>query len=133
MATSHGLSWCAIKRSNPAYISTEISGADISFQAEPSISAIELMIDVVQDSEAVLNRFNKLIQELLGGNTHRNTFRPWEIAILLDIEACSLRDTLKKETLRRYQKAVQRAMERGAGAPLKLSEYLDQMKSSRPQ
>jgi hypothetical protein len=89
------------------------------------------MIDVVQDSEAVLNRFNKLMQELLGGNTHRNTFRPWEIAILLDIEACSLRDTLKRETLRRYQKAVQRAMERGAGTPFKMSEYLDQQKSNR--
>lgn len=90
------------------------------------------MIDVVQDSEAVLNRFNKLIQELLGGNTHRNTFRPWEVAILLDIEACNLRDNLKRETLRRYQRAVQRSMERGADAPLKMSEYLDQQKPIRP-
>jgi hypothetical protein len=88
-------------------------------------------MDVVQDSEAVLNRFNKLMQELLGGNIHRNTFRPWEIEIILDIEACSLRDALKRETLRRYQKAVQRSMERGAATPLKLSEYLDQAKLNR--
>ena len=90
------------------------------------------MIDVVQDSEAVLNRFNKLMQELLGGNTHRNTFRPWEIEILLDLEACNLRDTLKRETLRRYQKAVQRSMERGSPGPLKMSEYLDQQRVNRP-
>jgi hypothetical protein len=89
------------------------------------------MMDVVQDSEAVLNRFNKLMQELLGGNIHRNTFRPWEIEIILDIEACNLRDTLKRETLRRYQKAVQRSMERGAPKPLKMSEYLDQTRLNR--
>lgn len=88
-------------------------------------------MDAVQDSEAVLNRFNKLMQELLGGNIHRNTFRPWEIEILLDIEACSLRDVLKRETLRRYQKAVQRAMERGAPSPLKMSEYLEQNRVNR--
>jgi hypothetical protein len=90
------------------------------------------MMDVVQDSEAVLHRFNKLMQELLGGSIHRNTFRPWEIQVLLDIEACNLRDTLKRETLRRYQKAVQRSMERGAPMPLKMSEYLDQTKPNRP-
>jgi hypothetical protein len=89
------------------------------------------MMDVVPDTEAVLNRFNKLMQELLGGNIHRNTFRPWEIEIILDIEACSLRDTLKRETLRRYQKAVQRSMERGAPKPLKMSEYLDQTRLNR--
>ena len=89
------------------------------------------MMDVVHDSEAVLNRFNKLMQELLAGSIHRNTFRPWEIEILLDIEACSLRDTLKRETLRRYQKAVQRSMERGAPKLLKMSEYLDQNRLNR--
>ena len=89
------------------------------------------MVDVVPDSEAVLNRFNKLMQELLHGNIHRNTFRPWEVELLLDIEGCTLRDGSRRETLRRYQKAVQRSMERGAPAPLKLSEYLDQQKVRR--
>lgn len=89
------------------------------------------MIDTVQDSEVVLNRFNKLVQELLRGSITRNTFRPWEIDILLDIEACNLRDGGRRETMRRYQKAVQRAMEKGAPMPLKLSEYLD-MQKSRP-
>ena len=83
------------------------------------------------DSDAVLAQFNRLIQELLRGNMQRNTFRPWEIDVLLDIEGCSLRETNKRTVLRRYQKAVQRHMERGARLPLKLSEYLDSVKTKR--
>ena len=78
----------------------------------------------LQNSEAVLTRFNKLLQELLRGTMNRNTFLPWEIEILLDIQACQLKETVRRETLRRYQKAVQRSMEKGAPAPFRLSEYL---------
>ncbi len=83
-----------------------------------------------QDPEVVLNRFNKLLQELVRGTMNRNTFQPWEIEILLDIEMCNLQETVKRETLRRYQKAVQRSMEKGARSPLKLSEYLQGKKSA---
>jgi len=89
------------------------------------------MHDSLPDSEAVLAQFNRLIQELLRGNMHRNTFRPWEIELLLDIESCNLRESSKRETLRRYQKAVQRHMDKGARLPLKLSEYLEAVKSKR--
>jgi hypothetical protein len=89
------------------------------------------MQDSLPDSEAILQQFNRLIQELLRGNMHRNTFRPWEIELLLDIESCNLRESSKRETLRRYQKAVQRHMEKGARLPLKLSEYLDAVKAKR--
>ena len=87
--------------------------------------------DSLPDSDAVLAQFNRLIQELLRGNMHRNTFRPWEIELLLDIESCNLREASKRETLRRYQKAVQRHMEKGARLPLKLSEYLEAVKTRR--
>lgn len=83
------------------------------------------------DSETVLAQFNRLIQELLRGNMQRNTFRPWEIELLLDIESCNLREANKRDTLRRYQKAVQRHMDKGARLPLKLSEYLTAVKSKR--
>jgi len=89
------------------------------------------MHDSLPDSDAVLAQFNRLIQELLRGNIHRNTFRPWEIQLLLDIEGCNLREASKRETLRRYQKAVQRHMEKGARLPLKLSEYLEAVKLKR--
>ena len=89
------------------------------------------MHDSLPDSDAVLAQFNRLLQELLRGNMHRNTFRPWEIELLLDIESCNLREASKRETLRRYQKAVQRHMEKGARLPLKLSEYLEAVKNKR--
>jgi hypothetical protein len=89
------------------------------------------MHDSLPDSDAVLAQFNRLIQELLRGNMHRNTFRPWEIELLLDIESCNLRESSKRETLRRYQKAVQRHMDKGARLPLKLSEYLEAVKTKR--
>lgn len=87
------------------------------------------MLAETQDSEVVLTRFNKLMHDLLRGTMNRNTFQPWEIELLLDIEACNLKDALGRETLRRYQKAVQRAMEKGARAPMRLSEYLSGKKS----
>src|ERR1700734_2552403 len=89
------------------------------------------MHDSLPDSEIVLAQFNRLIQELLRGNMHRNTFRPWEVELLLDIESCSLRESAKRETLKRYQRAVQRHMEKGGRLPLKLSEYLEIVKSKK--
>jgi len=89
------------------------------------------MHDSAPDSDAILAQFNRLIQELLRGNMHRNTFRPWEIELLLDIEGCNLRDSSRREMLRRYQRAVQRHMEKGGNRPLKMSEYLESVKAKR--
>jgi hypothetical protein len=91
-----------------------------------------MLVETV-DAEARLNRFNRLMQELIRGSVTRNTFHPWEIEILLDIEACQLREPVKRETLRRYQKAVQRAMDKGAATPFRLSEYLSGKKSAPAQ
>ncbi len=82
------------------------------------------MIFTGQDNEPVLHQFDKLISELLRGSVTRNTFRRWEIDILLDIDACNLSNA-RRETIRRYQKAVNRAMAKGAQMPFKLSEYLN--------
>ena len=89
------------------------------------------MYDSLPDSDTVLAQFNRLMQELLRGNLNRNTFRPWEVQLLLDIDHCDLRDSSRRETLRRYQRAVQRHMEKGARLPLKLSEYLETVKTKR--
>lgn len=83
------------------------------------------MTDTTLDADALLHQFNKLMAELLRGTLTRNTFRPWEIELLLDIESCNLRDGNRREILRRYQKAVQRQVDRGSTSLLKLSEYLD--------
>jgi hypothetical protein len=89
------------------------------------------MRDVMLEVETQLGQFNKLILELLRGSLTRNTFRPWEIEILLDIESCNLRDANRREILKRYQKAVQRDVEKGASRLMKLSEYLDRTKAKR--
>jgi len=83
------------------------------------------------DSETILAQFNRLMNELLRGQLIRNTFRQWEIALLLDIQTCDLRDGQKRETLRRYQRAVQRQMEKGSRDPMKLSEYLAANRAKR--
>ncbi len=89
------------------------------------------MIDAVSDSEIILAQFNRLMQELLRGSMNRNTFRPWEIELLLDMETCELQDGGKKDLLKRYQKAVQKQMEKGAPAPMKLSEYLSALRAKK--
>ena len=83
------------------------------------------------DVEVLLAQFNRLMTELLRGNMNRNTFQPWEIELLLDIEGCQLRDSAKRETLRRYQKAVQKDMERVGNGPMKLSAYLEGLRQKK--
>jgi hypothetical protein len=83
------------------------------------------------DSDTILAQFNRLMSDLLRAKLVRNTFRPWEIELLLDIQMCELRDGQKRETLRRYQRAVQRQMEKGAKVPMKLSEYLAANRAKR--
>jgi hypothetical protein len=81
--------------------------------------------------EAQITQFNRLIQDLLKGSLNRNTFHPWEIDVLLDIEGCQLSSSNRREVLRRYQRAVQRNYERGSTSLLLLSDYLDQARSKR--
>jgi hypothetical protein len=76
------------------------------------------------DPEELLVQFNRLLRELLRGQINRTTFRPWEVELLLDVESCGLRDSSREGTLRRYQKAVQRRIGRGATTPMMLSEFL---------
>jgi hypothetical protein len=77
------------------------------------------------DLELMLNRFRRLMTELIRGVTARNSFQPWELDILLDIDSCQIDRRRRMETLRQYQKAVERQLESGPGPPLKLSEYLE--------
>lgn len=76
--------------------------------------------------ERVLNQFQKLMQDLLRGSMNRNCFRTWEIQLLLDIETCQLRPSARRATLRRYQRAFERHLERGGDSLLKLSDFLAQ-------
>lgn len=83
------------------------------------------------DAEVIHAQFNRLLGELLKGAFNRNSFQPWEIELILDIQACDFGDSTQKELLKRYQKAVQRAYDKGAKMPMKLSEYLANLRSRR--
>jgi hypothetical protein len=87
------------------------------------------MPDDFLDSETVLARFNRLMQDLLHGSIRRNTFLPWEVDLMLDIEQCPLRDGPLRRELQRYQAAVRRRMTKGERIPLKFSEYLSSRSS----
>lgn len=87
----------------------------------------------MQDGEEVLVRFNRLMREIEQGSVNRNSFQPWEIELLVDMDSCKVPSRRKRETLRRYQKAFRRRIENGATAPLKLSEYLRSRRQQIPQ
>ena len=80
--------------------------------------------DEYEHREIQLNRFRRLIGELLRGETNRNCFAAWEVDLLLDFDSCELPPRRRLEILRQYQKAVERQMEIGPGPPIKLSHFL---------
>ncbi len=82
------------------------------------------------DSATFLFRFDRLMRDVQNGDTSRNSFRPWEIELLLDMQGCHL-GADRRRVLRRYQKAVHRGVEQGATRALKLSEYLARSRKER--
>ena len=74
--------------------------------------------------ELMLNRFNRLMNEILRGAIVRTTFQPWEVEILIDMENCQLDPRRRQDILRQYQRAVERQLETGPGPPMKLSQFL---------
>jgi len=75
--------------------------------------------------EIMLNRFNRLMGDVMRGAVARNSFYPWEVEILLDLETCLLDRRRRTDILRQYRKAVERQMQAGPGPPMKLSEFLE--------
>jgi len=72
----------------------------------------------------MLNRFKRLLNELMRGETPRNSFAPWEVEILLDFSACELPARRRMDILRQYQRAVERQLDAGSGPPMLLSQFL---------
>jgi hypothetical protein len=72
----------------------------------------------------MLNRFRRLMGEVLRGKLARNNFAPWEMSILLDLDACELPPRRRTDILRQYQRAVERQLETGPGPPMRLSHFL---------
>jgi hypothetical protein len=83
-----------------------------------------LTADDLTHLELMLNRFRRLLNDVIRGATARNSFEPWEIDILLDLEYCEIPPRRRLEVLRQYERAVARQMQTGPGPPMKLSEFL---------
>ena len=54
------------------------------------------MADNSVDTDEILLRFNRLIRELLKGGTRRETFQPWEVELLLDMQSCRIPSLLNR-------------------------------------
>jgi hypothetical protein len=76
------------------------------------------------EQEITLNRFKRLMGEVIRGAVARNSFQAWEVEILLDLQNCTIERGHKLEILGQYQRAVERQMMYGPGPPMKLSEFL---------
>ena len=83
-------------------------------------------MDEPVDLELTINRFNRLVKEILNGEVRRTCFQAWEVDLLVDLEACRLTRSRREELLRRYQRAVQHQLERGEIPPVKLSVFMGQ-------
>jgi hypothetical protein len=81
--------------------------------------------------ELMRNRFVRLMSDLKRGLQGRNTFKAWEVELLLDLESCQLQKKRRKQLLRQYERAVDRQMDVGPGPPMKLSEYLQRRRNTR--
>lgn len=82
------------------------------------------MAEESHELEATLSRFGRLMEEVLRGETRRNSFQPWEIELLLDLESCPLDGRRREKILKQYRRAAEKQMDYGVLPPLKLSEYL---------
>jgi hypothetical protein len=75
--------------------------------------------------------FCQLIQQLIAGNVRRNTFTPWEMELLLDLQTVYMRKSSRPEMLRRYLRVVQRQMASGAGMPERFASFFEMENQSR--
>ena len=89
--------------------------------------------DDLVERELTLNRFNRLVGELMRGAIVRNVFQPWEVELLLDIESCLMERRRRGDVMRQYQKAVERQLDAGPGPPMKLSVFLKMRAAAREQ
>ena len=82
--------------------------------------------------ERMLNRFRRLLGELISGVMRRNTFESWEVEILLDFETCPVNPRRRRELLQAYRRAVERQLQTGPGPPMRFSDFLQLRTTRRP-
>jgi len=74
----------------------------------------------------------RLIDEVIAGEFRRNKFEAWEVDILLDMLSCDLPaggPVTRLRVLRQYQETACQKLDEGSDDPMKLSQYLESLKS----
>jgi len=93
-----------------------------------SLRAADIQVRMAADDlieiELMLNRFKRLMGEVMRGVIARNSFQPWELEILMDLENCQLERRRRFDILRQYERAVERQLGTGPGPPMRLSQFL---------
>lgn len=78
----------------------------------------------LNQEEEIRKRFQRLIEELLEQRVKRNSFQPWEIDLLIDIDQYHFPRSLRTRLLQRYERAVLKSLAKGIGKPFLFSQYL---------
>lgn len=68
--------------------------------------------------------FERFMREFVAGSMKRNSFHPWEIELIIDIQECRVKHGRSEQMLRRYRTAARKFLEKGFERPLKMSEYI---------
>jgi hypothetical protein len=80
-------------------------------------------------SDAVAVRFNRLIRSVLDGDLKGNSFQPWELEIILDLERWPLPQAEFRRAILRYQRYGNRCLCKGAAVPQTISDYFQHVRS----
>lgn len=80
-------------------------------------------VSIEQDDE-IRRRFQRLIEELLQQRLQRNSFQPWEVDLLIDIDQYQFPRSLRTRLLQRYERAVLKSLAKGITRPFLFSQYL---------
>lgn len=88
-------------------------------------------MDDAVDWELKINRFNRTVREILAGEVRRTCFESWEVDLFIDLQECGLTRSRREEALRRYQRAVQRQLERRESPPVRFAEFIGRRNRSR--
>jgi len=80
------------------------------------------------DLELIANRFKRLVKELIEGDVRRTSFQAWEVQLLLDLQDCRMTRSRRDEALKRYQRVVEKQLERGELPPVAFADFVGRRK-----
>lgn len=79
-------------------------------------------------------KLKRLVDQVIAGEVGRSRFDTWEMDLLLDMLTVDLPTAgyaTRLRVLRRYQESACRQLEDGFEVPLRLSEYVESLKTTR--